>query len=131
MLGINSSGTFNKFGVIFAKHAIAFIAICLLLPSEQAMAESTKPNSVDLEIIKRKVTASNNTVRFSQGDQVEIRWKTDETVNLHLHGYNIKATAEPGQSVSMNFLAHAAGRFPITAHNFGHRAIIYLEIYPR
>jgi hypothetical protein len=131
MADINSSDIFSKLVVICAKLTIALITVGHLLLFEQTMAGSTKPTTVDLEIIKRNVTASNNTIRFSQGDQVKIRWKTDETVKLHLHGYDIKATAQPGQSVSMNFLAHTAGRFPVTAHDFGHSTMIYLEIYPR
>jgi hypothetical protein len=52
-------------------------------------------------------------------------------VELHLHGYDILALAKPGRITHMTFVAKIAGRFPISAHEFGHGALVYLEVYPR
>jgi hypothetical protein len=74
---------------------------------------------------------------------VILRWRTDEAVSLHVHGYDIEATLSPASSTRMSFEAGVAGRFAITAHEFGtvarheatprkHREItlLYLEVLP-
>lgn len=95
------------------------------------MAQPSDRRTIGLEIRRGKVTGDQHTIRVSEDEQVEIRWSTDKAVELHLHGYDIRALAKPGQSVSMTFLAHTAGRFPISAHGRGHGTLIYLEVYPR
>lgn len=97
-----------------------------------AQAQSKSPHVIALAIQKRKVPAiPNRTVRVTEGDEVRIDWTTDEAAELHLHGYDIEVRAEPGRTVSMTFRAKTAGRFPISAHNFGHHILMYLEVYPR
>ena len=123
--------TFDRRRGLVAMAAVAIFGACLILGSEFGLAESKKRHTIDLEIHKRKVTAAKNTIRVTEGEEVQIKWTTDETVGLHLHGYDIHAIAEPGRTVSMTFQAHTAGRFPISAHSFGHGTMIYLEVYPR
>lgn len=108
----------------------AACAVGLMPPAAQAQSRS--PHVIALEIQNRKVPAiPNRTVRVTEGDEVRIDWTTDEAAELHLHGYDIEARAEPGRTVSMSFRAKTAGRFPISAHNFGHGILMYLEVYPR
>lgn len=115
--------------------AIAAVAICaagLIPASGSGLAESKKRRTIGLEIRKRKVTAvKNKTIRVTEGETIQIDWTTDETVGLHLHGYDIEVTAEPGRTVPMLIQAHTAGRFPVTAHSFDHGTMIYLEVHPR
>ena len=123
--------TFSRRYGLRAMAAFAFCCAGLVLASEPGLSKSNIRQTIALEIIKRKVTAAKKTIRITEGEEVQIKWTTDETVELHLHGYNIRALAKPGQTASMNFRAHTAGRFPISAHSFGHRTMIYLEVYPR
>jgi FtsP/CotA-like multicopper oxidase with cupredoxin domain len=112
---------------------MAAAAVCAvgLIPAS-GLAESRKCRTVTLEIRKRKVTGvKNKTIRVAEGEAVQINWTTDEPVGLHLHGYDIEVTAEPGRTVSVTFQAHTAGRFPVSAHGFGHGTMIYLEVHPR
>lgn len=102
-----------------------------LIPAA-VQAGSNSPHVIALEIQKREVPSiRNRTVRVTEGDDVRIDWTTDEAAELHLHGYDIEVRAKPGRTVSMAFRAKTAGRFPVSAHNFGHRILIYLEVYPR
>ncbi len=111
--------------------AAAVYGMGLILASGPGLTEQKKRHTIGLEIHKRKVTAAKKTIRVTEGEEVQIKWTTDETVGLHLHGYDIHAIAEPSRTVSMTFQAHTAGRFPISAHSFGHGTMIYLEVYPR
>ena len=73
-----------------------------------------------------------------------LRWRTDEAVSLHVHGYDLQANLSPASPTSVSFEAGVAGRFAITAHEFGavadqsvppkkHRDIVllYLEVLPQ
>jgi len=95
-------------------------------------------NAIDVNIKQRKVVG-NNVVRVAQGAVVALRWTTDETVQLHLHGYDIEIMVNPGEPVLTTFKADATGRFPVTAHGFGNHAhqgekseasLLYLEVHP-
>jgi len=92
---------------------------------------------IDLVISERKVQREERTIRVTQGESVELVWQSDETAELHLHGYDISFEVSPEAPAIVTFQAHATGRFPITSHGFGgqkghgHEALIYIEVYPR
>ena len=114
--------------------AIAAIAICgagLSLAHGAGLAQSKDHQTINLEIRNGKVTAAKKTIRVTEGEEVQIKWTTDKSMELHLHGYDIHALAVPDRSVSMTFQAHTAGRFPISGHGLDHGTMIYLEVYPR
>ena len=73
------------------------------------------------------------TVRLLQGEQVDINWIVDATMELHLHGYRLEARAVPGVPAPMPFRARATGRFPVEIHDerVQHRTILYIEVHPR
>jgi hypothetical protein len=97
----------------------------------------------DISIRDRRVEGSASTIRVKRGETVLLRWRTDEAVALHVHGYDLRATVSPGSPKTIRLEAGVAGRFPITAHEFGaladqdarpnkHREVtlLYLEVLP-
>jgi len=94
---------------------------------------------LEIQIADRKVLLPDSTLRVAEGDVVELRWKSDEDVELHLHGYEIAIQVPADGSATMAFDADATGRFPISHHGFGsemgqahsHSSILYLEVLPR
>ena len=72
------------------------------------------------------------TLKVSKGDRVELRWRSDRPVVLHLHGYDIEARVAPDAPKAMTFTAGTTGRFGVSEHGGGkhHRAIVYLEVHP-
>jgi len=104
----------------------AAAAIALIGP-----ARAGERREVNLRIRGRKVINAEQTLRFTEGDEIRLLWSSDEAVDLHLHGYDLHAKAAPGADAVIAFRATTAGRFPISAHNFGHQTLIYLEIHPR
>lgn len=114
---------------------LATVLTALLVLQSASRAEEGE-RVFDLNIEKRKVKRDTNTIRVKQGEKVTLRWSTDETVALHLHGYDIEKTLKPRETVEMSFKAHATGRFAIEAHGFGgkkgkHVILLYLEVLPR
>ena len=102
-------------------------------------ASEAKDQSFTLAIQNRKVTGDVHTIRVQQGDRVMIHWTTDETVTIHLHGYDIEQVVQPGTPAVFDFKAYATGRFPVVAHGFGahghgqsHREtpLVYVEVRP-
>ena len=104
--------------------------------TKTALAQSAKQFSV--EISKRKVIGEKKISVF-QGDKITILWQTDENVELHLHGYNIKKKIVTDKITPMFINGSATGRFPITSHGFsgekehthGKNALLYIEVHPQ
>ena len=97
----------------------------------------------DFSILKRRIDGNSSTVRVKRGETVQIRWRADEPVLLHVHGYDLEVRLSPEAPASMRFQAAIAGRFAITAHEFGADAthgarprrqrettLLYIEVLP-
>ncbi len=116
--------------------AIALLGVVLLCGASTV-------REFEISIRDRHVEGSASTIRVKRGETVLLRWRTDEAVSLHVHGYNLEANLSAAAPTSMRFEAGVAGRFPITAHEFGavadqdarpksHREVtlLYLEVLP-
>ena len=80
-----------------------------------------------------KAEVANQTIVVAQGAQVELQWRSDRPIALHLHGYDIETKVTPPAPAVMAFTARLAGRFPVTEHRQDgrhHRAVVYLEVRP-
>ena len=116
--------------------AIVLLGVVLL-----GAASTTR--EFEISIRDRRVEGSASTIRVKRGETVLLRWRTDEAVSLHIHGYDMQANLSAGSPKTIRFEATVAGRFPITAHEFGavadqdarpnrHREVtlLYLEVLP-
>jgi len=113
---------------------LAAVALIILDPALSA-AELAR---FAVSIQARKIDPAQQTLRAKQGDIVELAFSSDETVDLHLHGYDREISVRPGATSVMRIEAKIAGRFAIEAHRFGagsgrsrHVVLLYLEIHPR
>lgn len=104
--------------------------------SATAIAQDNPRHVLEARIAHRQVVAPEGAIRITEGDVLELRWMSDEVVELHLHGYDIELRVRPGEPATMVIEADVTGRFPITSHGWGdgghgHDALTYLEVYPR
>jgi hypothetical protein len=114
------------------------MAAALLLLACAVVAADAADLAFDVWIEGGSVPEPMQVMRAKQGDIVRLRWRTDRTVVVHLHGYDLERRIEPGTTTEMTFEARATGRFPIVAHGTesgtGGRAredpLAYVEIYP-
>ena len=125
--------------------SILYWALCWTILQISAIPSATLATESDdvanavhrivITIHNRKVVRDNNVIRITHGEEVELFWTSDETANLHLHGYDIEFKVTPDAPTPITFTAHATGRFPITSHGFGnqhgHNTLLYLEVYPK
>ena len=117
--------------------AVLIAAILVTAPSGSASAQQQQV--LDLELKQGRFTSAKNTVRVTQGDTVTFRITSDLSGEIHLHGYDVPMKLEAGKLATTVLEARVAGRFPITSHGFegeiehghGHKALLYLEVYPR
>jgi FtsP/CotA-like multicopper oxidase with cupredoxin domain len=105
-------------------------------PGAQAAARS-----FELRIEQRRVPPAQRTLRVTEGDRVELRWRTDEPLVLHLHGYDIETRVAPDHPAVTSFTARLTGRFPVAIHAAAepgrgasaghHHTLLYVEVHPR
>jgi hypothetical protein len=114
-----------KMAVIVTAISIGIIGNC---PAQTAAAE---PHRFDLRIENGRIAGNVKTVQVQRDEAVELSWSADRRTDVHLHGYNIEVTVNPGQTQVMAFWARATGRFPIEAHGARHTVLLYLEVLPR
>jgi hypothetical protein len=115
--------------------ALAILGLMLVLfPALPALGDNAK--TIDVTIRNGQVVA-NKSVRVTRGQSVILRWRSDQPLELHLHGYDVTATVKPGAPAEMKFVARATGRFPVEAHGkaassggHSHKALFHLEVYP-
>jgi hypothetical protein len=119
---------------IFLRWCLPFIGIltALAFPAPAAKADEV---TFELRIQRGHVPANMKLIRVKQGDVVKLRWSTDRRIALHLHGYDIERTVEPGEAAEMTFTARATGRFPVEEHKTGGHAhgatLVQIEVLPR
>jgi len=94
-------------------------------------AQGQSPQRFDVKIENDRVAAHLKTLRVRRDDKVEINWTADRRTVLHLHGYDLEATVDPGKPQTMSFTARATGRFPVEIHGGRHNVILHVEVHPR
>jgi hypothetical protein len=126
----------NYFGHKWSTEEALKDIAALATEGQTASPPQSEERVSDIKIEGRKVVGGVKIVRVRRGEQVSLRWTADETVTVHLHGYDIEKTVKPGETAVMSFRAHATGRFPVETHGFAdkkgkHIVLLYLEVVPR
>ena len=101
--------------------------------------------SFELRIERRRVPQAQRVLRATEGERVELRWTSDESLVLHLHGYDIETRVAPGKPAVTSFTARLTGRFPVAIHvdapgrsgssakssSHHHVNLLHVEVHPR
>ena len=106
---------------------IAGVALATIAGAAAAASQSF---SVELAGGRAK---GEETLKVNKGDQVQVRFTSDQPIVLHLHGYDIEAKVAPSAPALLTFKADLAGRFPMHEHREGagnHRAVLFIEVQP-
>jgi len=116
----------------------------LLLPIVVALSSSVGAQAAeltfDLKIERGQVAQNMRVIRVKQRDVVKLRCGADQSLTLHLHGYDIEQKVEAGAIAEMKFTARATGRFPVHLHDTHEHAgshshheppLVLIEVYPQ
>ena len=130
--------------ITYARIWISFIRQCfltlLLVLAPGVIVTGAKADELtfELRIERGQLPPNKRLIRVKQGDVVKLRWSSDRSIALHLHGYDIERKVEPGVVADMTFTARATGRFPVEEHQARpggrdtHGApLVQVEVLPR
>jgi hypothetical protein len=122
------------------RSALGVLALLLACGTGDLVADVTAAElTFVLQIAKGHVPPDMRLIRVNQGDVVRLKWSSDHSVIVHLHGYDIEKVIEPGRVTELIFTAGVAGRFPLNLHSatqqsrdHGHEeTLVFIEVYPR
>jgi hypothetical protein len=126
----------DKCRAAFRSANMALALLLIILANTGAAAELT----FDIKIEGGRVPEAMRLIRVTEGDVVKLRWTSDQSLVLHLHGYDIEKRIAPGAVTELAFTAYATGRFAIHLHQQGAGAgghahedlpLATIEVYPR
>jgi FtsP/CotA-like multicopper oxidase with cupredoxin domain len=69
-------------------------------------------------------------LRYTEGDTVRFRVRSDVPEEVHVHGYDLKADIEPGKPAQMSFKASITGIFEIELEHSGQQ-LAELRVDPK
>jgi plastocyanin len=92
---------------------VVLVGLFVLLRPNQS-AEGPQTREFDLKIRGDSMEPSEVTV--AEGDRVVLRITSASPVEVHVHGYDVEAEVESGESAELSFKAKLTGRFEIEDH---------------
>jgi hypothetical protein len=84
-------------------------------PAQTTPAEP-KPAVTRIQIAGGEVEGGVKSIKVTKGDRVRIVISADAPDTLHLHGYDIEKTAEPGTPAVFAFTANLEGVYELESH---------------
>jgi hypothetical protein len=118
----------------------AKVALALLLTIACSAGAAAAELAFDIKIERGRVPDAMRLIRVTEGDVVKLRWTSDQSLVLHLHGYDIEKRIAAGTVTELAFTAYTTGRFPVHIHEQGAGAgghahedlpLVTIEVYPR
>jgi hypothetical protein len=76
----------------------------------------SQPPATRIVIRDNKVAGGPKRIEVTKGDRVRIVVSADAEDDLHLHGYDIEKTVEPGKPATFAFDATIEGQFEMESH---------------
>lgn len=83
--------------------------------SPGAAADESREKTFDLAM--RGGTMTPDEIAVEEGDLVTFRIKSDHSLELHVHGYDLEGEVGPGKPARFSFDAAITGRFEIEDHH--------------
>ena len=90
--------------------------LAVLIAALAAACGGADPEEVEISVSLQDKQMTPETVRVGQDDTVTLKIESDAPGSLHLHGYDLERTVEPGTVSDFVFVANATGRYRIAFH---------------
>jgi len=88
----------------------------VLRPDEAGGRAAAAPRERTIQLAVEDGAMSPDEVEVGEGDRVKLLLTSDEQVEVHLHGYDLKRAIEPREATTLSFEADLTGRFEIEDH---------------
>ena len=82
----------------------------------QNTTEVTNIKETTIQIEDGKISNGIDVITLKKNDQVKLSFNSNEEIEIHLHGYDIKKLVKPNETSVMEFKAIATGRYNVTSH---------------
>jgi hypothetical protein len=97
---------------------------------EERMPEPSMRQEVfEIDIKNGRVVSGSALLQVHEGDEITLKIVSDQSDEVHLHGYDLHAQLVPGQTTTLAFTATRTGRFGLEMHR-SHAELGTLEVYP-
>lgn len=101
---------------MLARTRHVFLAAATLLTLSGCSSPTVEPVSFELAVTAA-APAEPQTFEAPLGAQVTITVLSDVSDELHLHGYELEATLQPGDEETLEFEATMSGSFELETHS--------------
>ena len=78
--------------------------------------EVTNIKETTIQIEDGKISNGIDVITLKKNDQVKLSFNSNEEIEIHLHGYDIKKLVKPNETSVVEFKAIATGRYNVTSH---------------
>jgi hypothetical protein len=98
-------------------------------PVATAPAAPAEPAATRISVRGGDPVGGVKTIEVEKGDRIRFTVSSDQSDEVHVHGYDIERPVGPGAPASFNFSADADGIFEVELHGSGAQ-IASLEVQP-
>lgn len=131
--------------LLMAPRKWMFLAVVLAAGAHAPLPAQSPPAAgspeagrvVEVRVVARKPEGGVRTIRARKGETIVLKVRSDEKLEVHVHGYDVHQAVVPGTVASLPIAARWVGRFPVTAHladggpgRHAEPTLLYLEVHP-
>jgi len=124
--------------LVAAAAALAITAFLVLRPSDDATTSTTTttssatattkastttsstpttlPDATVIHLVNGQPVGGKQKISVKKGDTIRLKVTSDETGEIHVHGFDLEQEAGPGKPASFTFKANIEGRFEVESH---------------
>lgn len=90
---------------------------------------TTLPDATVIHLVGGQPQGGKKAISVKKGDTIRLKVTSDETGEIHVHGFDLEQKAGPGKPASFTFKANIEGRFEVESH-VGNVQIAEISVNP-
>jgi len=99
-------------------------------PAQSPPASSPGNRVFELGLKDGRLVSGPAVLQVKAGDRVTLKIASNNSDELHVHGYDLRLRIKPEEVVTLDFTANRTGRFGLELHR-AHAELGALEVYPQ
>ena len=99
-------------------------------PAQSPLASSPGNRVFELGLKNGRLVSGPAVLQVKAGDRVTLKIASNNSDELHVHGYDLRLRLKPEEVVTLDFTANRTGRFGLELHR-AHAEVGALEVYPQ
>lgn len=84
----------------------------------------------ELRLKNGRLVSGPAVLQVKAGDRITLKIASNNSDELHVHGYDLRLRIKPDEVVNLDFTANRTGRFGLELHR-AHAELDSLEVYPQ